>query len=206
MRRILYVLLLMSPFMLSAQDNASAFLDKAVAKLKADAAVHMDYGYAVYDEDGKLVLEDTGVIRIDGNWYSLLMDNMKVWCDGNTQWSYMRDVNEIYVTSAASEEAQNLSPLNMMEKFRKVSSPAIKIENGKVVVTLSNGSGEAEINKVVLRFDGSSNRLEGMSIYMTNAGRVEIELSNYAAKCKFAESSYVCPVSNFPGVEVVDMR
>lgn len=206
MRRVLYVLLLMFPFVLSAQGDASAFLEKAVAKLKADAAVHMDYGYAVYDEDGKLLQEDTGVIRIDGDCYSLLMDNMKVWCDGNTQWSYMRDVNEIYVTSAASEEAQNLSPLNMMEKFRKVSSPAIKIENGKVVVTLSNGSGEAEINKVVLRFDGNSNRLEGMNVYMTNAGRVEIELSNYAAKCKFAESSYVCPVSNFPGVEVVDMR
>lgn len=206
MRKAILVLLLIFPLAVVAQGDAAAFIEKAVAKLKSDAAVHMDYGYAVYDEGGRLLQEDTGIIRIDGNCYSLLMDNMKVWCDGKTQWSYMRDVNEIYITSATSEEAQNLSPLNMMERFCKISSPVMKSENGKVVVALSNGSGEAEINKVVLRFDGNSYRLEGMSIYMTNAGRVEIELSNYAAKCKFAESSYVCPVSNFPGVEVVDMR
>ena len=144
MRRILYVLLLMFPFVLSAQGDASAFLEKAVAKLKADAAVHMDYGYAVYDEDGKLLQEDTGVIRIDGDCYSLLMDNMKVWCDGITQWSYMKDIDEVYITDAGSEEAQNLSPLYIMERFRKVSSRAMKSENGKVIVTLSNGSGETE--------------------------------------------------------------
>lgn len=206
MRKAILVLLLIFPIAVVAQGDAAAFIEKAVAKLKSDAAVHMDYGYAVYDEGGRLLQEDTGIIRIDGNCYSLLMDNMKVWCDGKTQWSYMRDVNEIYITSATSEEAQNLSPLNMMERFRKISSPVMKSENGKVVVALSNGSGEAEINKVVLRFDGNSHRLEGMSIYMTNAGRVEVCLSNYAAKCKFAESSYICPVENFPGAEVVDMR
>lgn len=206
MRKAILVLLLIFPLAVVAQGDAAAFIEKAVAKLKSDAAVHMDYGYAVYDEGGRLLQEDTGIIRIDGNCYSLLMDNMKVWCDGKTQWSYMRDVNEIYITSATSEEAQNLSPLNMMERFCKISSPVMKSENGKVVVALSNGSGEAEINKVVLRFDGNSYRLEGMSIYMTNAGRVEVCLSNYAAKCKFAESSYICPVENFPGVEVVDMR
>jgi outer membrane lipoprotein-sorting protein len=206
MNRLFALVLLLIPCMLSAQKDAVAFLDKAVAKLKADAAVHMDYGYSLYDDAGRLLQKDAGMMRIDGNRYSLLMDNMKVWCDGKTQWSYMRDVNEIYVTSAMSAEAQNLSPLNMMERFRENFLPTLKKEGGKSVVVLDGKSKDAEVGRVVLCFDGESCRLEGMTVYMMNAGHVEVVLSNYAAKCKFAESSYVCPVGEFPGVEIVDMR
>ena len=118
MRKTVILLLLLLPAMAFAQSAAVEFLDKAVAAMKADAAVQMDYSSTVYDEDGKAVQTDKGVMRLDGNRYSLLMDEMKVWCNGNVQWSYMSSVNEIYITDAASDEAQNMSPLYIMEKFR----------------------------------------------------------------------------------------
>ena len=206
MRKAILVLLLIFPLAVVAQGGAATFIEKAVAKLKSDAAVHMDYGYAVYDEGGRLLQEDTGIIRIDGNCYSLLMDNMKVWCDGDTQWSYMRDVNEIYVTLANSEEAQSLSPLNIMERMRSVVSPQMKKNDGKVFLTFTDNPYETGVDDVMLCFDEKSARLERMTINLSGAGRGEVVLSNYAAKCSFSAASYVCPVDKFPGVEVVDMR
>lgn len=206
MKRLFALLLIMLPFVLMAQSEAASYLDKTVAKLKADAAVHMDYEYAVYDVDGRLLQKDTGTMRIDGERYSLLMDNMKVWCDGDTQWSYMRDVNEIYVTLANSEEAQSLSPLNIMERMRSVVSPQMKKNDGKVFLTFTDNPHETGVDDVMLCFDEKSARLERMTINLSGAGRVEVVLSNYAAKCSFSAASYVCPVDKFPGVEVVDMR
>ncbi|MBO5807260.1 MAG: hypothetical protein J6Q98_03590, partial [Bacteroidaceae bacterium] len=106
MRKTVILLLLLLPAMAFAQSAAVEFLDKAVAAMKADAAVQMDYSSTVYDENGKAVQTDKGVMRLDGNRYSLLMDEMKVWCNGKVQWSYMSSVNEIYITDAASDEAQ----------------------------------------------------------------------------------------------------
>lgn len=206
MKNLLLLLLLsFLPAVLPAQD-AVAFLDKAVAVLKKDAAVHMDYAYSVYDADGVLLHKDSGIMRIDGNRYSLLMDDMKVWCDGRTQWSYMKEVDEIYVTDAMSDEAQSLSPLSILERYSELFSPVIKRSGDRVEVVLTSSDSSSAISGVVLVFDEASCRIESMTMLMTNGGRIDVGMTNYAAGCSFAESSYVCPVADFPTAEVVDMR
>ena len=188
-----------------AQSAAVEFLDKAVAAMKADAAVQMDYSSTVYDENGKAVQTDKGVMRLDGNRYSLLMDEMKVWCNGKVQWSYMSSVNEIYITDAASDEAQNMSPLYIMEKFRDGFAASMEKKGNATDIVLESAGGDDNINKVLLRF-GNGGRLELMCIYMAGQGRIEVLLDEYTAHCSFPDSVYECPVEDFPSAEVVDMR
>lgn len=206
MKRIVFLFLLVLPLYVVAQNNAAGFLEKAVVALKSDAAVHMDYEYAVYDSDSILVQEDSGIMRVDGERYVLLMDGMKVWCDGNTQWSYIRDVNEIYVADAASDVAQSLSPLSMMENCLGNCSSVMESSGGKVMVKVAFSDDVTGVSSVVLSFDEGSSRIESMVVSMMNGGRIEVRLKNYAAKCKFDNSLYVCPLADYSGVEIVDMR
>ena len=100
MKWIFNILLFMLPCAVMAQNgstDAGQLLDNAVATLKADAAVHLDYSYKVYDDDNTIVQDDSGVMRLDGDRYALIMRDLKVWCNGTVQWSYMRDINEIYI-------------------------------------------------------------------------------------------------------------
>ena len=208
MKKIAFILFFL-PFVLYAQTGskeANALLDKAVAAIKNDAAVQMDYYYKVKDDDGTVVQQDEGVIKLDGDKYALIMGNMKVWCNGKVQWSYMKDIDEIYITDAKSDEAQNLSPLSVMEMYRAgyVSSLAQRGEFS--VVTLTATKADAEISKVELHFAKGSSRLSAMFIYMTGQGSVEVRMKNYSAKCKFGKSQYECPVKQYPTAEVVDMR
>lgn len=205
MRKTVILLLLLLPAMAFAQSAAVEFLDKAVAAMKADAAVQMDYSSTVYDENGKAVQTDKGVMRLDGNRYSLLMDEMKVWCNGKVQWSYMSSVNEIYITDAASDEAQNMSPLYIMEKFRDGFAASMEKKGNATDIVLESAGGDDNINKVLLRF-GNGGRLELMCIYMAGQGRIEVLLDEYTAHCSFPDSVYECPVEDFPSAEVVDMR
>lgn len=205
MRKTVILLLLLLPAVAFAQSAAVEFLDKAVAAMKADAAVQMDYSSTVYDENGKVVQTDKGVMRLDGNRYSLLMDEMKVWCNGKVQWSYMSSVNEIYITDAASDEAQNMSPLYIMEKFRDGFDASMEKKGNATDILLESAGGDDNINKVLLRF-GNGGRLELMCIYMAGQGRIEVLLDEYTAHCSFPDSVYECPVEDFPSAEVVDMR
>lgn len=205
MRKTIILLLLLLPAMAFAQSAAVEFLDKAAFAMKADAAVQMDYSSTVYDENGKAVQTDKGVMRLDGNRYSLLMDEMKVWCNGKVQWSYMSSVNEIYITDAASDEAQNMSPLYIMEKFRDGFAASMEKKGSVTDIVLESAGGDDNINKVLLRF-GNGGRLEFMCIYMAGQGRIEVLLDEYTAHCSFPDSVYECPVEDFPSAEVVDMR
>ena len=75
MKNIYLFLLLLLPFGGVAQQlDADALLDKVVATMKNDAPLQMDYSYIVYDDDNTVVLRDKGVMRLDGNRYSLVMD------------------------------------------------------------------------------------------------------------------------------------
>lgn len=185
--------------------DADAFIDRSLAVMKADSPLQMDYSYKVYDDDGEIVMEDKGMMMLDGCRYALLMNDMKVWCNGETQWSYMESVGEIYVTSSSSEEAQTLSPLSVMENYRNGCSKSVELRDGKAFVAFTPEEVEnSETVSVVL--DTVSCRLESIRIFMPGQGSIEVSLENYVSACRFAPNVYECPVEDFPGVEIVDMR
>ena len=207
MRYILFLLLSMLQLPLFSQTTAggtNAVLDKAVAALKADVPVRMDYTYRVLDADGDVLQADKGVIYIDGNRYALLMQDMKVWCDGATQWSYMREINEVYVTDAMSDEAQNLSPLYVMENYRNGRSVLSSVKGGLRVVTLQ--AADAGVESVVLHIADNNNRLVAMFINMPGQGCVEVTLDGYVSKCGVGDDTFVCPLDEFGEAEIIDMR
>ena len=207
MRILLFLVLAMLQLPLFAQsaDEANVVLDKALAALKADAPVCMDYTYRVVDEDGELLQDDKGVIYVDGGRYALLMQDMKVWCDGKVQWSYMREVDEVYVTDAASDEAQGLSPVFIMEHYRAGRAVSLVYKGDVAVVELRSLTDvAAEVVKLHIR--KGDNRLVAMSIDVPGQGGVEVLFDGYTAKCGADSDVFVCPLDEFSTAEVIDMR
>lgn len=204
--RNIFLFLMLFPLCASAQLlNADALLDEVVAAMKADAPLQMDYSYTMYDDEGTMVLQDRGVMRLEGNRYALVMDNMGVWCNGKTQWSYMSEIDEIYITDSSSDEAQNLSPLFIVENYRKGCTKEAQLQNGVAVVTLRTPDG-SDIESIVLYVDAENNRLKGIDVAMPGQGVMKILLDKYQIKCNFASDVYECPVEKYKTAEVVDMR
>lgn len=209
MMKILLLLMMFVQAPLVAQnaaDKADELLDRAVARIKADAPVLMDYTYSVYDDDDAPVQFDGGIIYVDGERYALLMDEMKVWCDGSTQWSYMLDIDEIYITEASSEEAQNLSPLYIMEHYREGYNISSVDRGDALLVTLEAVDDEAEISIVELLLEKKQERLVSMNVIMNGQGRLEVLLDGYTAHCGVDDSIYMCDEAEFPTAEIIDMR
>ena len=209
MKWIFNILLFMLPCAVMAQNgstDAGQLLDNAVATLKADAAVQLDYSYKVYDDDNTIVQDDSGVMRLDGDRYALIMRDLKVWCNGTVQWSYMRDINEIYITDATSGEAQNFSPLSVMEAYRKGYKSSVDYQGNIASVRLVANSPDADVDSIELLISKNNYRPVAMTLFMSGMGRVEVRMTNYSAKCESSASLYECPVADFPSAEVVDMR
>ncbi len=210
MKNMKYILLLFAAIfqlpLFAQETDPDAVLDKVVSAIKAGSPVCMDYSYKVYDDERELLQSDKGVIYIDNSRYALLMQDMKVWCDGATQWSYMREVDEIYVTDASSDEAQNLSPLYVMECYREGYDASLDDKGDEWLVKLQAEDDEADVESVELLISKDANRLVAMLIHLSGQGYLEIVLDGYTSRCGIDKDVFECPLNDFPGIEVIDMR
>ena len=197
------------PAMLVAQDDARKILDKAVATIKADAGVKMDFTITLYDFSGEEQYSDNGVLKIDGQKYALLSDQMKLWCDGETQWSYLTSNNEIYVSEPNAEDARTFSPVHIMELYKEGYKSSIdkKLSTAKVdaIMLVANARG-VEIKNVTILLNKQSAQPERLKVVYENGPSADIEVNSYKAKCKFSTKEFRCREKDFRGVEFVDMR
>jgi outer membrane lipoprotein-sorting protein len=210
MRKTIFLFLLLSlPAMLFAQADARAILDKAVAAIKADAGVSMDFTITLYDFAGDEQYDDKGVLKIDGEKYALLSDQMKLWCDGETQWSYIAANNEIYISEPNADDARTFSPLHIMELYKEgyKSSVDKKLSSAKsdAVVLVANARG-LEIKKVTIMLDKQTARPQQLEVVYENGTSATIKINSYKGKCKFSTKDFRCREKDFRGVEFVDMR
>lgn len=207
MRKAVFLFLsLLSVTAFSQQMDAVAFINKVMDTLKADAVVELSYDYKLYDDEGVELQGDKGVMMLDGMRYVLLMEDMKVWCDGKSQWSYMESVDEIYITDAASDEAQNMSPLFIMESCRDGYASSVAFDGGDAVVTLVAQDAEGVVEKVEFVADSSRCTLKSMKVFLAGQGYIVVGLNGYKANCKVDDGVFECPVRDFKSAVVVDMR
>ena len=195
--------------MLVAQDDAHKILDKAVARIKADAGVKMDFLITLYDFSGEEQYSDKGVLKIDGEKYILLCDQMKLWCDGETQWSYLASNNEIYISEPNADDARTFSPVHIMELYKEgyKSSVDKKLSTSSVdAITLVANARGLEIDKVTILMNKKTSQPEKLKVFYENGTSATIEINSYKAKCKFSAKEFRCREKDFRGVEFVDMR
>lgn len=207
MKKIMILLLLIFPLMLNAQENNAAdLLENAIKKIKSDAAVQMTFAYSVYDIGGTEQFADEGSLKLDDDCYSLLLSPMKLWCNGETQWSYMAQVDEIYITEADSDDAQVYNPVYLMGLYKKGYSSSVDTTGGVYVITLIAIDEEPDFDKVVLALDVKTMRPLRMQIFARTQGYTNVEVTSYKPGCNFDKRVYVCPLEDFSTAEIVDMR
>lgn len=214
MKKVVLLIFILLPFTLFANDrDAVAMLEKVSAKMQADYPLQMTFAFAMYDADGTLQFLDDGSLRIDKNpsggfaeRYVLLLNNMKIWCDGTTLWSYMEQTDEIYRMSPDDDGAQNFSPVYLMQLYKQGYKCSMEHDGEGNVITLLSENSETGMDKVVVYMLDEMLLPEKIRIYMNGDGYTELVIQDYNPHRVFNDRIYRCPVEDYPNAEVVDMN
>lgn len=212
-RYIIYILSLLFPLGLLAQGDGTQLMAKAVDKLTADYPLQMTFVVSTYNADGAMLFVDEGSLRLGkkqdnslSEQYVLLMDNMKLWCDGNTLWSYMVPTNEVYILSPDDESARIFSPVHLMQLYKQGYSCYVKKSGDSSVVTLEPQGEESELSMVDVTLNASTLRPEKIVVYMGDDGYTELKIASYWPRCNFDSRIFSYPQQDYPDAELVDMR
>ena len=207
---IIAILSLLLPYMAMAQGTkAEALLDKAVSAIKADAGVQMGFTIIMNDASGEEIFDDKGTLKMDGEKYVLLTDGMKLWCDGTTQWSYLAQNNEIYISEPNADDARAFSPVHLMELYKHGFKCAIdgKLSTAKEnAVTMTEIARGNDIKRVTVLLDKQNSLPVRLVVCYENGSTANITVDSYKSKCRFTNKEFRCREKSFPGAEVVDMR
>lgn len=183
-----------------AQKDAATkkVLDKTASKLTSMKAVKASFKISGNGES------TSGTICLSGNKYKVTTPEMTTWFDGQTQWAYMPDTEEVNVTNPTKAEQASMNPYSFLGLYKKGYNYTMKKNKGAYDVHLVAENKKAGIPeaKITIASDFTPSQVS------IRQGKqwVTISITNLAGNQKFDKSLFVFPKSKYPKAEIIDLR
>ena len=96
-RTIFSLLVIFAALSASAQMSPATILQNAISTLDADNGISATVKVSSGQES------DTGTLYMSGSQFSMIFDDIKVWYNGRTMWSYSKENREVNITEPTLE-------------------------------------------------------------------------------------------------------
>ena len=152
---------------------------------------------------------NTGTICLMDDKFHLNSGGIETWFDGQTQWSYVKQNEEVNVSEPTQEELQSINPYALLSLYKQgynYTYAGKKKVNGKlgteIVLTPEVKGNVASIHIVV---DASFHPL---SLQILGSGGEENEfiITSYKTQQNFSANEFVFPSKKYPEADVIDLR
>jgi outer membrane lipoprotein-sorting protein len=196
---LLAALLSLSPAAARKDAKAREVLDKTASVLKTGSGVKADF-------DGSM----QGTLKMRGAKFYLKANGMESWYDGKTQWSYLKNAEEVSISTPTLEEAQTTNPYLLLSSYQT----GYDYEYGGTLIFRSRN-----VHKVVLTPDQASS-VRRITLYVatydyqpayikvedTRGKSVEMYVTTYNKGQNYTITTFRFDPKKYPNAEIVDMR
>lgn len=213
MTRLLSILFL-SLFTISvnAQDaKARGILDKMSAKYKAMSSFSANFAYGSMSASGKKGRMSTGSILAKGVKFKLNMAGQEIFNNGKELYTFVKETNEVNITTYDSSEESPFSPSNIYGIYKKgYNYKFIKEEKivGKTVevIELVPQKKGGNVSKIQIGVNKADKSIANWKIWDTGGKITVFEVSAFKPNVAASDASFVFNTGKYPGVEVIDLR
>ena len=207
MRKILTALLLLLSLGSMAQ-NARQILDAAAAKVKQMGDVKASFTATAFNGTTEQA-STKGTMLLQGKKMHLSTDDVKIWYNGKTQWSLIPESGEVNVTTPTEPEIATTNPYSFINLYKK----GYKM---KVRTTKLRGKDTYEVHLVArndrnsvqeIYIDVAKNDYTPLCIRVrqdNNWNRISIH--SLQGNQHFTDTAFEFPKSEYPNVEIIDLR
>jgi len=208
---VLMMLMFINPSISQVVDTkANAILDKVSAKMKSYTAIKIEFTYTLDNKAEKIHQSKTGVVTIKGDKYSLMIQKQRIISDGKTVWTYIPDADEVQINNVNTKDDEALNPAKLLATYSKnYRAKLIKEVNQAGVMTqmidLVPIKGK-NFFKVRLSIDKIKLQIVSTEIFNKNGSTYAYKVNKFTPNVKAPDTDFSFKASDFPGVEINDMR
>ena len=209
MSKIITLFLALFSTTLSAQDEfAKGILDKLSVTNKSYKNITVGFDFSIENTNLKIDKKQSGTLVIEGDNYLLAMEEQIIINDGENQWIYLTDMNEVQIIKHDPEdEMMNLKSLfTIYEQGYKYKYVDTKSENRKLlhIIDLFPQKSGAFM-QVSLEVDAAKNQLHRITIHDKDGGIYTYLVTSFKSNSKKIPP-FTFNLGDYPNVEVIDLR
>jgi outer membrane lipoprotein-sorting protein len=208
MTKLLTTLLIILSTTLFAQDQvAKDVLDKLSTTTKSYKNMTVGFDFIFENKSQNIKDVQQGTIVLQEESFRLEMQEQIIINDGESQWIYLADMNEVQIMEHDPEE-EMMSPnklFTIYEKGYKYTYVGAEAEKGKrlQVIDLFPEESGAFI-KITLAVDAAKNQLHKIIMHDKNGGSYTYLVTSF--KSNTSVPSFTFNAADYPGTEVIDLR
>ncbi|MFA6701055.1 MAG: LolA-like putative outer membrane lipoprotein chaperone [Dysgonamonadaceae bacterium] len=209
---IIALTLIMSSFIAFGQSSteAKSILDKTYNAYLKSNGIQLNFDIVTTDSKGNNTYNEKGVAKIKGNSFTLNTDNVNAWFNGTTQWWMFKESNEVNISNPSNQDL-TASPTGWLSLYKTgftLKKPVIKTINGKnaYVINMTPNTQNSDFKEATLAVDKNNNTLLQIVLKLKDNSVAKINISNYNSNYKFNDSTFIFNKSDYPGVEIIDLR
>lgn len=194
-----YLIPLASYLSTSAQaQTATKVLDKAAATVTMKEGVKADFKMS-----GSMG-STSGTIVIKGKKFHATTPQASVWFDGKTQWTYMKDNDEVNVSNPNESQLQAINPYNFLNLYKKGYKATINSSGSSHVVHLTASSADRKIKELFITVDKKTYHPTQVKLLQGKKWTV-FDITNLK-KQTTADAEFRFNAKEFPHTEIIDLR
>jgi outer membrane lipoprotein-sorting protein len=202
-------------FFSQAQQDAKAktILDEVSAKTRSFKSISADFSFSMENKAMSINEKNEGTIKLKGQKYFVDLPGagIKVYSDGKTNWNYMKQGNQVTISTIDKESNELMDPTALFTIYEKgFSSKFIAEKNvgGKLVyqIELFPDKKDYDVSKISIDINKSTMMIESAQLHGTDGNMYGIVVKKMETNKDFPDVEFAFDAKKFPDVEIIDLR
>ena len=197
MEKIRITLLMLLFAVASYGQTATSVLDKT-----AKVVSHKSGVQASFTINSKQYGSTSGSIDIKGRKFHTTTHEAVVWFDGKTQWTYVKQNDEVNVNTPTAADLQAINPYNFIYMYKQGYTATMTTSGNSYVVTLK-GKGKS-ISELVITINKQT-YVPSQIRMLQNKQWTTIKVSNFKT-ANLSDGIFRFNPKSYPNAEIIDLR
>ena len=213
-RVILLIIASIASLMMSAQGSTSQMeiLDQVAVKTEKYVGLKIDF--TMYVENLHNAKRDSykGNAVYKQGLYKMDIMGQVVYSDGKTNWTYLKDADEINITNNSENEAFMTNPQAMLKDYKskfKVNYISDKFEKNRSLMEFDFYPKQIEnkkYSKITIRIDKTKKQIFSVRYVGKDGVNYLVEIDKMLENPTIADTEVKFNKASYPGAELIDMR
>jgi len=207
-------ILLIAIFTQAQQDaKAKSILDEVSGKTKTFKTISADFLFSMENKEMEINEKNNGSIKLKGQKYfvDLPSAGVKVYSDGKANWNYMKQGNQVTISSIDDSSNELMDPSSLFSIYEKGFSSKFVAEKNvaeKVVyqIDLFPDKKEYDVTKISIQIDKSTMMIQSAQLFGTDGNIYGIVVKRMETNKDFPDTDFTFDAKKFPDVEIIDLR
>lgn len=202
MRKYLTIILsLFMVFTVVAQNNSKAESILSEVQSKISAYGTFKVAFSINGEKAS--------IEIKGNMFRMKSPGVIIWFNGDEQWTYIEESNEVNLTNPDNSELNAINPYHFLKNWKTTCSCTYKGEKNikgsksRIVELKNRNASDFDFINV---FITPENEINGMTIKDANGDEFNIDINKIEKNLSIDDSAFEFDEKKYPNAEIIDLR